>query len=164
MAITPLDIRKTTFSTKMRGYDPQEVEQFLELMAEELTARLGDNARLEQDGRETRRRLDEATARQQELQETLIQAQRLSQNITDNARREAALLVKEAEITAETIIAQAIEQSQKIDAKILELRVTRRDLQLKLRNTLGLYQNLLDEQIEEERMGTLVAMPRRKTS
>ena len=163
MALSPLEIRQTVFSNKMRGYDPQEVEQFRELMAEEIGDRLSESARLEQENRELRRRLDDATQRQQELQETLLQAQRLSQNITDNARREADLLIREAEITAETMIGQAIEQAQKIEAKILELRATRRDFQLKLRNTLDLYRRLLDDDAEEERsLATIHSITRQR--
>ncbi|RMH16469.1 MAG: DivIVA domain-containing protein [Acidobacteria bacterium] len=165
MSLTPLDIRKMTFPTRMRGADPAEVERFLDLVAEELTGRLGEIARLEQENRDYARRLEQAAERQQALQEAMLQAQKLSQEITDSARREAELLVKEAEITAESIVSQAIEQANKIEAKILELRAMRRDLQLKFKNTLDLFQRILEAEMDDEsRTATVRTLRRRRTS
>ncbi len=165
MSLTPLDIRKMTFARKLRGLDPQEVEEFLVLVAEELTARLGDAARLEQENRAMRHRLDEAAKRQQELQEALLHAQKLSKNITDNAQREAELLVREAQVTADTIVAQAIEQATRVESKVVELRARRRELQLRFRNTLDAFSQMLEAEIEEDR-GTaeIPTLPRRRSS
>lgn len=163
MAITPLDIRKMTFPQKLRGYDPQEVESFLVLVAEELTARLGDVERLQQENRTYRERLDDARQRQQELQEAMLHAQRLSQEITENAKKEAALLIKEAEVAADSMVSQAIEQAQRIESKIVELRSQRRELQLKVRNTLDHYRNLLDDDVEDERTTAMIrTLPRQR--
>ena len=165
MSLTPLDIRKMTFSRKLRGLDPQEVEEFLVLVADELAARLGDPARLEQENQGMRQRLDEAAKRQQELQEALLHAQKLSKNITDNAQREAEILVREAQVTADTIVTQAIEQATRVESKLVELRARRREMQLKLRNTLDAYRQMLDAEIEEERQTAQIhTLPRRQRS
>ncbi len=163
MGLTPLDIRKMTFPQKLRGLDPAEVEDFLGLVSEELTARLGDIARLEEENRSYRQRLEEAGTRQQDLQEALLHAQRLSKDITDNAKKEAAILVKEAEVAAEGIVSQAIEQATKIETKIAELRYMRRDLQLKFRNTLDLFQRILEAEMDDERTtATIRTLPRQR--
>lgn len=151
MSLTPLDIRKMSFPQKLRGIDPQEVENFLTVIAEELTARLGDIARLEQENRGYRVRLEEAGRRQQELQEALLHAQKLSKSITDHARREADVLIREAEVTADNIVTQALEQSSRLEGKIGELRARRRELQLKFKNTLDLFQQILEAEMEDER-------------
>ena len=167
MSLTPLDIRKMSFPTKLRGFDPDEVENFLTVVAEELTARLGDVARLEQENRGFRLRLEEASRRQQELQEALLHAQKLSKNITDHARREADVLVKEAEVTADSIVSQAMEQAARLEGKITELRTRRRELQLKFKNTLDLFQQILEAEMEDERsMATVRTLrrPQRPTS
>ncbi len=78
MSVSPLEIRRMTFPTKMRGADPEEVERFLGLAAEEFTARLGDVARLEQENRSYQERLRQAEKRQDALQEAMLQAQKLS--------------------------------------------------------------------------------------
>ncbi len=163
MAITPLDVRKMEFPQKLRGYHSQEVDDFLVLVAEELTARLGDIARLEQENREFRRRLDEAAQRQHELQEAMLQTQKLSQEITDNAKQKAALLIKEAEVAADAMVSQAVEQANRMESKIVELRAMRRDLQLKLRNMLEMYRRALEEEMEDERTTAIIrTLPRRQ--
>ncbi len=164
MALTPLDIRKMTFPQKLRGYEPQEVDSFLVLVAEELTARLGDVARLEQENRGYRKMLEDASKRQQELQEALIHAQRLSKNITDNASREAEVMVREAGVTADNMVNQAIEQANRVESKISELRAMRRELQLKFRNSLDMFQQLLEADMEDERTTALIrTLPRQRS-
>ena len=163
MSLTPLDIRKMTFPQRLRGYDPQEVDNFLLLVVDELTGRLVDVERLEQENRGYRKLLEEASKRQQELQDALLHAQRLSKSITDNARREADVMVREAEVTAENMVSQAIEQANRFESKILELRSMRRELQLKFRNTLDLFQRMLEEDVEDERTTALIrTLPRRR--
>ncbi|MEM9554873.1 MAG: DivIVA domain-containing protein [Acidobacteriota bacterium] len=160
--LTPLEIRKAEFQRKMRGYDPEEVERFLDLVSEELTQRLGDIARLEHEKRDLRRAVDDSRRREAELQETVLHAQKLSKDITDNARREADVLLREAQVTADNIITQAIEQANKIEGKLNELRTARRDMQLKLRNSLDLFSRILAADMDDERSNAIVrTMPRR---
>jgi cell division initiation protein len=163
MAITPLEIQKMRFSQKMRGYDPTEVEGFLSLLAEELAARVAQTEKLERENRYYRQRLEETEHREHQLQQTLLRAQKVSDDITANAHREAELLVKEAEVTADKIVGQAIEQSTRFESKIAELRTARRELQLKFKNTLDLFQRILEAEMEEERStATVLTLPRKR--
>jgi cell division initiation protein len=163
VALTPLDIQKARFPQKMRGYDPQEVESYLSMIAEELTTRLAQVDRLERENKYFRQRLDEADDREHQLQQTLLRAQKVSEEITAAARREAQLLVKEAELTADKVVQQALEQSARFDGKIQELRAMRRELQLKFKNTLDHFQSILDAEMEDERStATVRTLPRKK--
>ena len=163
MALTPLEIQKMRFTQKMRGYDPGEVEGFLALMAEELTNRLAQVEKIERENRWFRQRLDEAEQREHQLQQTLLRAQKVSDDITANARREAELMVKEAEIAADKIVQQAIEQSTRIEGKIGELRLQRRELQLKFKNTLDLFQRILEAEMDDDRStATVHTHPRKR--
>ena len=163
MALTPLEIQKMRFNQRMRGYDATEVESFLSLLAEEMTARLAQVDKLERENRYYRQRLEEAEQREHQLQQTLLRAQKVSDEILANARREAELTVKEAEMAADKIVQQAIEQSTRIEAKISELRAARRELQLKFKNTLDLFQHILETEIEDERTtATVLTLPRKR--
>jgi cell division initiation protein len=163
VALSPLDIQKMRFTTRLRGCDPQEVEQFLELVAEELTSRLTDLDRLERENRYFRQRLEEAEQREHQLQQTLLRAQKVSDEITDAAKREASLMAREAELSADRIVRQAIEQSTRIESKLEELRLARRELQLKFKNTLDLFQRILESDMEDERGTAIVrTLPRKK--
>lgn len=163
MPLTPMDIQKMRFSQKMRGYDPEEVEEFLSVVADELVSHLGEIERLQRENRAYRQRVEEVQEREGRLQDTLLRAQQVSEEINEGAKREAKLLVREAEITADRVIQQALDQSTRIEAKITQLRAARRELQLKLKNTLELFQGLVEQDMEEEQnTATVRTMPRRR--
>jgi cell division initiation protein len=162
MALTPLDIQKMRFPQKMRGFDPTEVENFLSLVAEELAAKTTALDKAERENRYYRQRLEETEQREHQLQQTLLRAQKVSDEITNNARREAELMVKEAEIAADKMVQQAVEQSTRMEGKIVELRTMRKELQMKFRNTLDLFQRILEAEMEEERVATVHTLPRKR--
>lgn len=163
MPLTPLEIQKMRFSQKMRGYDTAEVEGFLGVLAEELTARVTQIEKLDRENRYYRQRLEEGERREHQLQETILRAQKVADDITTNARREAELMHKEAEIAADKIVQQAIEQAARIESKILDLRTQRRELQLKFKNTLDLFQRILEAEMEDEQRSAIVhTLPRKR--
>lgn len=162
MALTPLEIQKMRFSQKMRGFDPTEVEGFLSVLAEDLSNRIAQIDKMERENRYYKQRLEEAEAREHQLQQTLLRAQKVSDDLMENARREAELMVKEAELMADKIVQQAIEQSARIDGKISELKTARRELQLKFKNTLDLFQRILEAEMEDDRNQATVLTLHRK--
>jgi len=164
MALSPLEVQKARFPQKMRGYDPVEVESFLHLVAEEMTLRLQQLEKLEREVSYYRHRLEQAEQREHQLQETLVRAQKVADEITGNARQEAQLIVREAEMTADKIVNQALTQATKIEGKIQELRNRRKEAQMKLKNTLDLFREILHADIEEERStATVRTLPRNQS-
>jgi cell division initiation protein len=161
MSITPLDILKMRFPQKMRGYDTVEVEGFLKLVADELAARLGELERAQTENRDLRGRTHDLEARQAELQNALLRAQRMSEEIVATAHREAAVLLKEAELTGDRVVTQAVEQATRIEGKIAELRTSRREVQLRLKNTLDLYQAIVEADMQDDQStATIHTLPR----
>jgi cell division initiation protein len=162
MALTPLEIQKTRFGQRMRGYDPQEVEGFLSLVAEEMTHFLAEIERLERENRFYRKRLEEGEQREHQLQQTLLRAQKVSDEITDAAKREAKLMVREAEMAGDKIVQQALERASSLEQRIEELRIARRDLQLKFKNTLDLFARIVEADTEDERSTAVIRTLTRK--
>lgn len=164
MGLTPLAIGKMKFGHALRGYDPSEVEEFLAQVSDELARSLAEVERYREERDRTEQRLRETETRERELQETLLRAQRVSDEILANAQREAQLLVKEAELTADRLVQQAIEQSTGIERGMAELRHRRRELQMKLKNTIELYNRILEADMAEdqERRATIHPMPRER--
>lgn len=161
MPLTPLDIQKMRFPQKMRGADPAEVEGFLRLVAEDLAGRLAELDRLAADNRGLRERLREVEGHQRDLQDALVRTQRVSEGLIESAKREAENLVKEAELTGDRIVGQAVEQATRYESKISELRAARREVQWKLKNTLELYGRILEADMQEEQStATVHTMPR----
>jgi len=164
MAITPLDIAKMRFGHALRGYDPGEVEGFLGVVSEELARAIAEVERMREERDRSDQRLRQGEERERELQETLLRAQRVSDEILANAQREAQLLVKEAELTGDRLVQQAIEQATGIERGMAELRHRRRELQMKLKNTIELYARILEADMAEdqERRATIHTMPRER--
>jgi len=163
MALTPLEIQRMHFPQKMRGCDATEVSNFLARVAEELAGRLSQIERLERENRYYKQRVEETEDREHQLQQTLVRAQKVSEEITANAKREGELVVKEAELAADRIVQQAIEQSARIESRISELRTLRRELQVKFKNNLDLFQRILEAEMEDERnTATVLTLPRKR--
>jgi cell division initiation protein len=152
----PLEIQKARFAQKMRGYDPTEVENFLALVAEELAQRLGDLERLERENRALHDRLVTAEGREHQLHDAILRGKKLSDEMIQTSQREAQLLIKEAEITAEKMVTQAAERAAEVENKIYELRLRRKEMQLKLKGTVELFQQILEAEMEDERSNATV--------
>ena len=163
MTLTPLDVQKARFPQKLRGYDPREVEEFLELVAEELAQRLGEIDRLQREVRYYQERLEQGERREHQLQDTLVRAQKVADEITEASEREARVIVREAEIAGDRIVRQATEQATKVEARIDELRIRRRELILKFRNTLDLFDEVVSaEARDEEETAVVRTLPRKQ--
>lgn len=162
MTLTPLDIQKARFAQKMRGYDAREVDDFLELAAEELAGRLAKIDSLEQEVRYYRQRVEEGERREHQLQETLVRAQKVADEITEGAEREARVIVREAEISGDRLVQQATEQASRIESKLDELRMRRREMLLRFKNTLDFFNRVLEEETREEESAIVRTLPRKK--
>ena len=144
MRITPHDIRQQQFSSKMlKGYDPQEVDAFLDDVAEDYEAVLKEVALLREQIATQEERARGVTERERTLQETLVTTQRLVEEMKNNARREAELILREAELTAEKSLEASRAEEGRIRADIMALRRMRRQVAEELGATLERYQRLL---------------------
>lgn len=152
----PLDIQKTRFAQKLRGYDPTEVENFLSLVAEELSQRLAEIDRLERDNRSLHERMSTTEDRERQLHDTIVRGKKVSDEMIQTSQREAQLLIKEAEINAERMVMQAAERAAEIENRIHELRTRRKEMQLKLKGTVELFQQILEAEMEDERSNATV--------
>jgi cell division initiation protein len=122
MRITPLDIRKQEFRKTMRGLDTDEVYAFLNTVAEEYEAVLSDNKKLRERIVDLEERLKEYKNIEMNLRNTLLTAERVTSEAKENARKEASLIVRGAEVEADKA-AQAIRaHTQQLRREVLELK------------------------------------------
>ncbi|MDF1551717.1 MAG: DivIVA domain-containing protein [Deferrisomatales bacterium] len=103
MRITPLDVHEQTFRVTFRGFDPAEVDAFLQRVADELE-------RLVEERDQLQAKLDKERDTRGNLEETLSSARTLQQGILEQAKQEAALLVSQARLKADRILARANEE------------------------------------------------------
>ncbi len=150
--LTPLEIQKQRFGRKWRGIDPGEVESFLEMAAEEMEALARENAGLA--GRI--RALDEENGAHREreriLKDTLVSAQRASEDIRGAAQSQAELIVREAEDSAERLTHNALQRSAEIEKAIHELKLQRAGFRLEIQKMLELFHQAveMDRQQDEQ--------------
>ena len=151
MRITPMDIREQQFTVKMfRGFDVQEVDMFLEDLAEDYETLLKENQLLKEQLQAMEERARGVEERERVLQETLVTTQRVTEEMKESARREAALLVREAELRGEKTVQAAQTSEAAIQAQVTALKRMRRQLAEGLRTTLEMYQRLLDEELKTD--------------
>lgn len=107
--LTPLDVRskRGDFKKLMRGYDPQEVDGFLEIAAERLEALIRENMALKERAGALQAQVSTQTDREQAVQAALVTAQELRADIRTQAQREAENIVKSAETEGRRLIAEA---------------------------------------------------------
>ena len=151
MRITPMDIRQQQFTVKMfRGFDVQEVDTFLEDLAGDYETLLKENALLKEQLQALEERTRGLEDRERVLQETLVTTQKVVEDMKENARREATLTVREAELKGERMVEAARTQEATIQAEVVALKRMRRQLAESLRSTVEMYQRLLDHELKDD--------------
>ena len=148
MRITPMDIRQQQFTVKMfRGFDVQEVNTFLEDVAQDYEAQVKENTLLKEQLQALEERTRGIEDREKVLQETLVTTQRVADEMRENARREAAIVVREAELRGERAVETARIEEGRIRTEILALKRERRRLAETFRATIEVYQRLLEQDL-----------------
>ncbi len=107
--LTPLDVRnkRGDFKKIMRGYDPPEVDVFLELVAERLEALVRENMKLRERTTSLQDQVAQQADREQAVQNALVTAQELRADIKAQSQREADHVLKEADIEAKRLVSDA---------------------------------------------------------
>ncbi len=144
MRITPLDIRKQEFKKVMRGLDSEEVYAFLNTIADEYEAVLSDNRNLRERLVSLEERLNEFKAIETNLRNTLLTAEKLTQEAKENARREASLLIREAEMEADKAAETIRAHTSQLRREILELKKNKDGYIGRLKSLLDSHKKMLD--------------------
>jgi cell division initiation protein len=150
MRITPLDIQQKQFPMKFRGFDVEEVYAFLEVIREEMEDLLRENASLKESVQRTENQIKEYKDMETTLRETLLTAQQMVEDFKTNARKEAELIVKEAELKADSLLKQAQEKVIKIHEDIVDLKGIRTHFKEELKRMVEGHLKMLEFDRERE--------------
>ncbi len=162
MVITPLEIENHEFRKKLRGADPEEVKAFLGLVAGEFEKLVVANGKLQDELAELRERLGELRERERILKETMLTAQRLSQEMKDEAHRARETIIKEGEMKAEQVVARAQQRAHEIEASIIDLKLERDAFENGLRSMLEQHLRVLEMRRKDEAVSSRVAYMRQR--
>ena len=148
--LTPLEIQKHEFSRKWKGFDPVEVESFLAMIAEEMEELTRSASDLDVRVRILQEENAEHRERERILKETLLTAQRASEDIRAAAAKQAEMIVFEAQESGERLTHNAMQRAAEIEKAIHELKIQRANFRLQLQKMLELFQTVLDFDREED--------------
>jgi cell division initiation protein len=149
MRFSPNDIRQQQFSVKtFRGFDPHEVDAFLDDVAEDYEAVLKEAALLKEQLAAQEARARGIVEREKSLQDTLVTTQRLADEMKAAAKREGELIVREAELRGEKLVEETRAEEAKIRSQIQSLRRMRRQLVEELTATLERYRRVMQSELE----------------
>lgn len=166
MPLTPLDIHNKEFTKGFRGYDEDEVNEFLDQVIKDYEMIIREKKELEQKVQELTEKLSHFTNIEETLNKSILVAQEAAEDVKRNAQKEAKLIIKEAEKNADRIINEALAKSRKIAMEIEELKkqskVFRTRFQMLIEAQLDLLKNddwdhlmeynvesIFDEELEE---------------
>lgn len=149
MKITPLDIQQMVFRTKIRGYDREEVNRFLEELAQTVESLNRDNALLRERLAMTEQQVSELKRTETTLSNTLVAAQSLADDVKRSANRDAELIVKEAELKAGEVIRQARVELGETQRDLSQLQKQRLLMVERMRATLHTFERMLDVESAE---------------
>jgi cell division initiation protein len=162
MKISPMEIQRQTFATTWRGFDRDEVRTYLSFVAEELSTLQRERDSLGQEIQSLKGIVEDYRHREMILKNTLLTAQRVSDEIRENARRHADGVVKEAEIQADRLIELAQNRARSVERDLVDLRVQRQTVRVEIRAFLERMSRLLEIQEEAEVDDNLRFLQRRE--
>jgi cell division initiation protein len=157
-----MDIQRQEFARVLRGYDREEVRTYLNIVAEEVAALQRERDSFDQQVQNMQGLLDEHRQREAILKNTLLTAQRVSEEIRDVARKQSENVVKEAEMQADRLLELAQNRAHEVERGILELRGQRTSLRTDIRSLVTRLTHLLDLQEEAELEDNLRFLKRRE--
>ena len=144
MKISPMDIQQQQFKGKMLGgLDPEDVDAFLQSVAGEMEELIRENNDLKERLSRNATVIAEMESREAQLRETMLAAQRITEEMKANSQKEAHLLISEAELKGERIIADAENKLVQLNNQIQELKREKVQFESGFKGMLDTYYKLL---------------------
>ncbi|MDB5084317.1 MAG: cell division protein DivIVA [Bacilli bacterium] len=122
MPLTPLDIHNKEFTRSFKGYNEDQVNEFLDHVIKDFEQLIREKQSLEERVAQVEERLSHYQRIEDSLSKSLILAQDTAEEVKQNARKEAQLIVKEAEKNADRIINDSLTKSRKVTMEVDEVR------------------------------------------
>ena len=144
MKITPLDIQQQQFKTKFfGGLDPEDVDAFLQTVSQEMEDLSRENTDLKEQIRRNTDSMAEFSSREVQLRDTILAAQKITEEMKANSQKEATLIISEAELNAERILADANLKLAQLNSQIQDLRREKLQFEMALKALLDTHYKML---------------------
>ncbi len=150
MNVSPLDLRQQRFRKTFHGLDPVEVASFLAAVADDYEQALRVADGLRQDLMRMEAVLNEHREHEKNLKNTLMTAQKLSDDIKANADLEARRIIREAEGRSDLLLDKTQARLEDIQREIDGLKLKRKDVETSIESTISTLRNTLEYVREQE--------------
>lgn len=146
MSISPNEILEKEFRARFRGYDPSEVDSFLEEISEIMTSLIKEKNALMDQLTAYKDQLADMKKREEEFREALTSAHKLSEQMKSQAEKDAELMHERAKLDAERIVADAHQEAVQLEERIMGLRRIQRETAYRIRSVLEGYLRVIEEE------------------
>jgi cell division initiation protein len=144
MAIRPVDIRRKEFKNALRGYDANQVDDFLDEVADEFERTFAENQRMSEEITTLQERLQQFEDLESSIREALVHAQQTARDLRRNAGKEAELIVREAKEQSHRILADSSSRIERVQESYEVLRKAKQDFSNDFRHLLKSYLAVMD--------------------
>ena len=144
MKTTPLEIQQKQFRVKFRGFDIREVDSFLEEMADLFASMKQENEALKEEIRRLRHEMQGYVEREETFKRAMLNSQKAVDQIKENARKSAELIISDAEVNAEKMLNKAHSRLAQLHDDISELKRQRLQIEVQIRSILDAHSKMLE--------------------
>ena len=151
MRITPMDIEQQEFSRSFRGYNEEEVDDFLDKIVKDYEELINENVRLNEEIEKMQEKLKEFSEIEETLRSALLNAQKSAEEMKGRVEEEAKVIIEKAEMDAKTLKQQVLQREDLLKNEIDNLRRYKFTFKEKFKSMLNLYLKMIEnEDFEEE--------------
>jgi len=144
MKMTPLDIQQQQFKTRLRGFDVREVDAFLEQMASAFEAFQRESENSQEEIRRLELEIQGYKKREDTFKRALLNSQKVLDQMKENARKSAELIIAESEVKAEKILNKAHNRLAQLHEDIAELKRQRTQIEVQISSVIEAHSKLLE--------------------
>ncbi len=144
MRLSPLDVEHQDFDGALSGYNKRQVREFLARAGEALDDALSENKRLRDEIARQEEKIGTLQLAEAEMKRAVIAAERIGNELKMNAKREAEIIVQEAEATKHRLIREAEDKVGRAETDLERLRREKRLFSEQFRGLLNAYERSLD--------------------
>jgi cell division initiation protein len=155
MAIRPIDVRRKEFKSGFRGYDPNQVDDFLDAVADEFERNYTENQRMREEISSLRDRLQQFEDLEGSIRAALVHAEQASndlrraatqeaESIKQNAQREADFTIREAQSRSHQMLADSSARIERVQDSYDALQEAKRTFANDFRHLLKTYTDMME--------------------
>ena len=151
MRLSPLDVEHQNFDGALSGYNKRQVREFLARAGEALDDALSENKRLRDEMARQEEKIGTLQLAEAEMKRAVIAAERIGNELKLNAKREAEIIVQEAEAAKSRLIREAEDKVGWAETDLERLKREKKLFREQFRGLLNAYERSLDTLGAEER-------------